>query len=278
LNPGRAYSTLKKVLERRDEDSARLRRRAVTLLARTEGAGAGEMLLDIVENDPDPDVRAEAVMWLSSVPDDKIVDKLEEIIRKSGEENLQKMAFLALYHHPNPSATSVLMKLAGDRKLDTEMRAEAIVALRQKRSPEMLAFMMDLYGRLSEDSLKDWVIVAVGGYETAEARRWLTDVTFDQSEPTELRATALGMLSEDRGVGAQELVNMYDTLEDHRMKAHAISALGRRSRRGDNPATDKLMEIARNERDLGLREEAVSWLGHSEDERAFEVLEEIISE
>jgi HEAT repeat protein len=61
---------------------------------------------------------------------------------------------------------------------------------------------------------------------------------------------------------------------DQEMKEQAIFVL---SQRKDAGAIDKLIEIARSDRDRDMRSKAIFWLGQSRDPRAMKLLEEIIS-
>jgi HEAT repeat protein len=58
------------------------------------------------------------------------------------------------------------------------------------------------------------------------------------------------------------------------MKEQAIFVL---SQKKDAGAIDKLIDIAKNDRDREMRGKAIFWLGQSRDPRAMRLLEEIIS-
>ena len=58
---------LQKVLERKDSCSVSLRRRAVYMVAQTKEQERSDILLRVASTDPSPEVRREAVRWLSEV-------------------------------------------------------------------------------------------------------------------------------------------------------------------------------------------------------------------
>jgi HEAT repeat protein len=99
MNSERAIPILKRVLQERDEDNeciAQMRSRAVFLLAQHLDEENLDVLLDVVRNDPNPEVRGQAVFWLSQVPGERTVDALEEILRESDDRELQEKALFAL--------------------------------------------------------------------------------------------------------------------------------------------------------------------------------------
>ena len=68
MDAERAMPLLKKVMARRDKCSEILRRKAVFLIAQKRTDEAADILVDAARNDPDAEVREQAVQWLSRVP------------------------------------------------------------------------------------------------------------------------------------------------------------------------------------------------------------------
>ena len=60
------------------------------------------------------------------------------------------------------------------------------------------------------------------------------------------------------------------------MREQVIFALSQRGNR-DPLAVDKLLDIAKNEKDRELRKKAIFWLGQSKDPRAAKLLAELIN-
>jgi len=67
MDADRAIPILKKVLARRDQCSVGLRRKAVFLVSQKHSPETESILLDAARNDPDEEVRQQAVFWLSQV-------------------------------------------------------------------------------------------------------------------------------------------------------------------------------------------------------------------
>ena len=67
MDAERAMPLLTRVLARRDAGSVCLRRKAVFLVAQKHTEGTEDVLLSTARNDPDGEVRGQAVFWLSQV-------------------------------------------------------------------------------------------------------------------------------------------------------------------------------------------------------------------
>ncbi|MFP5354542.1 MAG: HEAT repeat domain-containing protein, partial [Gemmatimonadota bacterium] len=70
-----------------------------------------------------------------------------------------------------------------------------------------------------------------------------------------------------------DLGSLYTRIGDREMKEQIIFVY---SQRRDPLAADKLMEIAKTEKDPELRKKAIFWLSQSRDPRVAKFLEEII--
>src|SRR5437879_7782246 len=87
-----ALPILKKVLAQRDGCSAGLRRKAVLVVSQKHGGETEDILLDVARNDPDSEVRQQAVFWLSQVGSDRAVTALDSILRSATDPELQDKA------------------------------------------------------------------------------------------------------------------------------------------------------------------------------------------
>jgi HEAT repeat protein len=278
MDPDRAIPAIRKVLARQDKENARLRREEVFIIARIKGAEADEMLMNAACNDTDLSVRADAVMMLSSVSSDKVIDTLEHLIRESDDLKIQENATVALYHHPSPRATVLLQSIAADAGLPREVRRQAITilgVLGEKRSLETAAFLMNLYREVSAEPFKEDIVVAIGRFRTAETRQWTIDLIRNDKEIPRVRQTALSMLMSDPQVSTHDLVEIYNTVPEKELRKTAIWLL---SRKEDPEATRKLLEIAREETDPEIRLEAIRWVGETNAPEAAELLEKLIEQ
>lgn len=274
MDAERAMPILRQVLERRDTCSVVLRRKAVFLVSQKRTTGTADLLLKTARTDPDSEVRQQAVFWLSQVPDERAVDMLEEILRNSKDEELQNKALFALSQHRSGRGSAILREFATREGASEELRGQAIFWLGQRPSTENNEFLRSLYGRLNNDELKDKVLFSLSQRRGMGNEKWLMDIAVNSRENTELRKKALFWAGQS-GVGVTEIIPLYSKITDREMKEQVIFVL---SQRGNTPAAvDKLMDIARNEKDSELRKKAIFWLGQSRDPRVQQFLLDMIN-
>jgi len=120
---------LGRVLGQRDECSTTLRRRAVYILGRRTDPGVASQLLDVARNDPDRNVRADAIGMLARMPGDQTVRVLEQLFTGSSDEHTQSAVFSALRGHNTPDARRVLRRYVERTDLSESLRANAVNAL-----------------------------------------------------------------------------------------------------------------------------------------------------
>jgi HEAT repeat protein len=272
MNAERAVPILKRVLERRDECSVVLRRKAVFLISQKRSAETADVLMDLARNDPDREVREQAVFWLSQVPGERTLELLSSILRDSRDATLQDKALFAISQHQGERGAEVLRDYATRDGAPEKLREQAIFWLGQRRSSESAEFLRALYPRLRSQQLKDKVIFSLSQQRGLGNDRWLMDRALDTREPIELRKQALFWASQ-MGGNIEQLVELYNRVPDHEVRNHLIFIY---SQRRERAAVDKLLDIAKNERDSELRKQAIFWLSQSRDPRAQQFLLDII--
>jgi HEAT repeat protein len=274
MDADRAVPILQKVLERRDECSAPLRRKAVFLLSQKRTPQTADLLLKIVRSDPDNEVREQAVFWLSQVPDERAVDMLEDILKNSKDEELQNKALFALSQHRSGRGSAILRDFATRAGASTELRGQAIFWLGQRPSQENNDFLRGLYTRLTDDELKEKVLFSLSQRRGMGNEQWLMNIAVNDQEDIELRKKALFWAGQS-GVGLDAIIPLYSKINDQEMKEQVIFVL---SQRNNSPAAiDKLMDIAKNDKDSELRKKAIFWLGQSRDPRVQQFLLDMIN-
>ncbi|HET8650333.1 MAG TPA: HEAT repeat domain-containing protein [Gemmatimonadales bacterium] len=275
MDSDRAVPILQKVLARRDSSSTCLRRRAVFLLAQKETDQTGRMLLDVVRNDPDPEVRGQAVFWLSQVQGDAAVAALDSVIRATKDPELQKKALFALGQQSGPKAAAALRAFAERDDVPEETRSTAVFWLGQKGRPEDAAFLRSLYSKTKNEQVKKRILFSVSqSGEGADNTAWLVKIARDTSEDLEQRKQALFWAGQS-GASTATMTSLYATMPGEDMKKQLIFVLGQRH---DPAAVDKLIDIARNEKDPELKRSALFWLGQSDDPRVTKLLEDLLTQ
>lgn len=267
-----AMPILQRVLENRSADNVAMRRRAIFLVSQQRSADRERILIDVVRNDPDPEVRSHAVFHLSQVRTPAAVAALDSILQSSTDRNLQQRALFALSQHRSEQAANILRAYAERGDAPIELRGTAIQWLGQNRSNGQ--YLITLYGRLSNRDLKEKALFALSQNRSDDHAQFLLDIAMDGSESIELRKRALFWVGQMR-VATEQLYQLYDRIDDREMKEQLIFVYGQRGR--DDAALDKLIDIVRNETDNHLKGRAIFWLGQSRNPRAIAVLEEIIN-
>jgi TolA-binding protein len=276
MDADRAVPLLKTVLARRDEGSACLRRKAVFLVSQKRSDETSRILLDAVRNDPDKEVREQAVFWLSQVPGDETVAALDSILQDpKTDPEIQEKAIFALSQHRNPRAAAILCTYSGRRDRPAELREKSIFWLGQRRSAENQTCLMNLYKNLENDDLKEKVIFSVSQMGGADNYRWLMDIALNTRENIELRKKALFWAGQGRNVDVADLVRLYDSMNDREMKEQLIFVY---SQRREEAALEKLFQIGKNDPDRELRKKAIFWVGQSRSPRAAQYLQELINQ
>ena len=273
MDSERAIPILTKVLERRDECSVVLRRKAVFLVSQKRTPQTADVLLKIARSDPDQEVREQAVFWLSQVPDERAVDMLEDILRNSKDEGLQNKALFALSQHRSGRGSAILRQFATRSGASEELRGQAIFWLGQRPSEENTQFLRNLFSQVTSEELKDKIIFSLSQRRGVGNEKWMMDIVSNTRESVETRKKALFWAGQS-GVAVAEISSQYNRLSDREMKEQVIFVL---SQRRDPAAVDKLLDIAKNDRDSELRKKAIFWLGQSKDPRVQQFLLDLIN-
>jgi HEAT repeat protein len=272
MDADRAMPILKQVLARRDACSAVLRRKAVFLVSQKQTSETANILMGAARNDPDQEVREQAVFWLSQVPGS--TGLLEDILKGNADEGVKEKALFSISQQNEPRAQQVLRDFALRESEDSDLREKAIFWLGQRSSSGNTEFLRTLYSRLTNEDLKEKVLFSLSQQQGVGNEQWLMSIVVNPKEDVELRKKALFWAGQS-GVATSELAGLYNRLTDTEVKDQVIFVLSQRQR--DPAAMDKLFDVARNEKDPELRKKAIFWLGQSRDPRAQQFLIDLIN-
>ena len=274
MDAERAMPMLRRVLERRDECSYILRRKAVFLVSQKGGREAEDLLVQVARNDPDRETREQAIFWLGQVQSERAVDLLQDVLNNSTDVGMKDKAIFALSQHQSPRAAQILRSVAERENESVEVRDKAIFWLGQKRSEDNAAFLKSLYAKTPNEELKDKIIFSLSqqrGYGNGD---WIMGIALDPKESIEMRKKALFWAGQNNGAPLDSLIRLYDRMSEPEMREQLIFVY---SQRRDSRAVDKLMDIARNDKDREMRTKAVFWLSQSRDPRVPKFLEDLLN-
>src|SRR5262245_30830109 len=256
MDPNGALPTLRRVLDRTDECSVQLRRSAAMMLARRADSASAAILANVARNDASLDVRVEAIQWLPRMPGTIGLNAIEEVLRTSDEERVQRAAIGALMSSDNPRARSSVRAILERRDASERLRVEALSRYDRDRSnADDAAFLKALYALTESERVKESILNAIariGGNDD-----FLMGVVRSENEPYAMRAAALGRVSRSGTISIADLSRLYDAADSRGMREQIINALAGRK---ETEATDKLVDIAKNSTDYNARRMAISAL------------------
>ncbi len=275
MDADNALPILERVLERRDDCSAGLRRKAVFLVAQKRSPRTAQILLETVRSDPDREVRENAIFWLSQVPGDETVAILDSVLQDpQTTTEIQEKAVFALSQQSSPKASERLRDYAARDGAPVAIREQAIFWLGQRKSPETGAFLQGLYPRLTEPELREKVVFSLAQLGGEENTRWLLALAKDAQQPIDARKQAVFWAAQSKAP-LTDLIGLYDAVPDLEMREQLIFVY---SQRKDPAAIDKLFDIARRDPNPELRRKAIFWIGQSKDPRVPQFLNDLINE
>jgi HEAT repeat protein len=274
-DPESTTPILRRVLARRDDCSASLRRAALYLLAKRKDPEAMNLVMMAARNESDVKVRADALRFLAAMPGDQAISTIEEIARTPGNESLQRSAIAALGRSDSPRARQSLRAIVERTDLSESLRASALASIERCECGGVKdngALLRSLYPRLETTRLKSSALRAIARSGGNDNEQWLLTVVRNQNEPVEVRAAALRYAGVS-SIPISDLVRMYDVAGDRPLRVQLIHLYAQRP----NPeATEKLIEIAKRGTDPDMRRMAISALSRKNDPRTKQLLLEII--
>jgi HEAT repeat protein len=276
-DPETAIPILENILKTRTEESAVLRRQAVFLAARLgDDERATDLMLDVLANDPDPEVRMHAAHWLARSDDPRAAAALRSAA-ESGDPELQQAAVFAIAQRLGPASAATLRDIASRPGTDPEIRAMAIHGLAQHPSPENTRYLMDLFETLPPGDVEAREAALFGLAQSPDgvSGDFLFGIASDPNEDPEIRQMALFAAARSGGIGAARFGQLYRQSNSREQKEQLLFAL---TQSEDPAAFDVLLEIARTETDPELKQNAVFWIGRSDDPRARELMLEILEQ
>ena len=276
-DPETAIPILENILTTRTPETAGLRQQAVFLLARQDDdARTTGLMLDIMQNDPDPEVRMHAAHWLARSKDPRATAALTEAAQ-SGDPELQSAAVFALGQMPGPQSSAALKDIASRPDVDPDVRAMAIHGLARQPSAENTQYLMELFRTLPKDDAeaRAAALFALSQSSNGVDGEFLYSIAADPNEDPDIRGMALFAAAQNGSLTAAQLGQIYRNAADPEMKGQVMFAI---TQSDDPGAFDVLLEIARTETDPELKQNAVFWVGHSDDPRAKALMLEILEQ
>ena len=191
---------------------------------------------------------------------------------------MRKRAVYALSRSKSPRAAATLREIVLDPSTDADLRGDALTWYMGgpgRTSDDAFTFLKDVYGRADDTRFKQRVLQIIASRRTDESRAFLVDIAQNPKESMEIRRTAIWTL-QGAGVTNAQLAQIYDRGTDVEVRKQVIGVLGGLK---DNAGVDKLLDIARNEKNVELRKQAISnAVAHEGSARPRSCMQEIIDQ
>jgi HEAT repeat protein/TolA-binding protein len=273
MDPTAAMPLLRKVLDRKDECSSELRRRAVFMLGRRGDAESAQLLIAAAKSDPSYTVRSEAISALPRLTGDVGLNALEDMLRTEQDERIQRSIVRSLTSSDNQKARQSMRALIDRKDAPLSLRVEAVSSFNNDHATaDDAAYLRNLYGKADNDHVKEAIIGAVGRMGGADNDKWVLAIAQNQNEPSQLRAAAISRLLRSNSSIA-DLNKLYDSADSYNIRSQIVNVLANRK---EPEATDKLLDIVKNSTVVDLRKQAMNAITRKNDPRSTQLLMDII--
>ena len=271
-NPERGMAYVAEMMKPGSKASTRLKEAGIELLRRFGGKQASALLLDIIRNQTDPQLRVVAIQTLGRTGDESVLPTLKDLANNATDDEVGKAAVFAISRFEGANARGMLLELARSGKT-VEIRKGAIFWLSQNGDAAMDE-LMRIYEGDRNTEVRKQIVFALKRMGSPRALAKLQEIARG-SDDVEVRKDALHWIGQSGDAQAIEfLVQFYDTEKSDEVKQQVIFAL---SRTDDKRALHKLMDIARHDSSVEMRKQAIFWIGRSSDPEARKFLEDILN-
>ena len=131
----------------------------------------------------------------------------------------------------------------------------------------LLGVARELSGRNGDEAMSGAVFADAGDISPELSR-----LVRDRDASVETRKQALFWFGQG-DASTKDLVRLYDSLDARALREHFTFVV---SQRRDDEAIDKLIDIARTDRDSETRKQAMFWLGQTKDPRAIKFFHDVL--
>lgn len=193
------------------------------------------------DNQSDDDLKLLALNGLVQSDPDRAYPYLEKLLKSAQSPRLKRNALFVLAESNSPKYRQLLEQIArGGGNPDLQISAIEYMAHRNNSQP-----LIQIYNSSTDPAVKRAVIRSLANDKPAILQIAKTEKNSD------LRIEAIRMLG--RNVDQADLWQMYQSEQDPNVKRQILSMLSN--------SPDKLLEVARSDKDLNMRRTAVTMLG-----------------
>jgi hypothetical protein len=216
------------------------------------------------------DANGMPLVWLTGVPADASIAYLEKLVRPDGSF---EGALLAISMHDDPQADTALERFTRPAQ-SQKVREKAIFWLGANRGARGVEILSKLLANDPSDFIRDKTVFALFIGKQPEALPLLMQAAKSDPAP-HVRGQALFWLAQKAGKRAEAtIVDAILNDPDTEVKKRAVFALSQLPKEDGVP---KLIEVARTQKNPEVRKQAFFWLGQSQDPRALQFIEQVLT-
>lgn len=248
---------------------------------RVEIAGLTRNVQVIMQSasDENESVRLTALQSLLRVDVPRALIMVADWLKPDSHETLNmKVSAVTLLGRGGVKAATPLLSQVVNEQTDTRLRVAATYALAQIDDPGVFDFLKGVVANSNNQLVAEAALYAVAHLPGERSSAFISELARASNNATPAtRQQAILLLAQTETEGTvEELVNIYDTVQDPETRKQTLLALGLTR----NPrAQAKLLEIARQQNgDAELRGQAILALGQRGEPRALESLVKLYDE
>lgn len=248
----------------------------VVILLRAEAGKVGK--IKSYTSDCELDAGGLPVYWLTDVKPPDSVRYLSTIAQSSNgtkdDERRNGSAVSALALHADPSADNVLEALAAASQPEA-LRRKAIFWLGNARGRRGYEVLNRIVREDANDKIREHAVFALTQSKEPEAIPTVIRVA-REDKVARVRGQALFWLAQRAGrkVAASELSHAIDNDPETEVKKKAVFGL---TQIPENEGIPMLIQVARSNKNVAVRKQAMFWLGQSKEPRAVSFFEEVLT-
>jgi hypothetical protein len=218
------------------------------------------------------------MIWLTDVSPVESIELLKSFaLSRKGtrkvRERVNDNAVSTIAMHEDPTVMDVLEEFVEPGQRD-ELREKAVFWIGAQGGSRAIKILTRLLHDDPDSEVREQAIFALTLPDDPEAIETIIRVARNDRDP-DVRSNALFWLANEAGERATETIqNAIENDPDTDVKEQAVFALSQLPRDEGVPL---LIRVARTNRNSEVREQAIFWLGQSDDERALDFFEEILS-
>jgi HEAT repeat protein len=249
----------------------------LVVLLRAENGSIGR--IRTVSEDCTIDAGGLKVIWLSDVKPAESVKYLEKFVtaqefEEHGHDRLSRGALSAIAMTGDASADQAIASFTAPDKPES-LRRETAFWAGEARGAAGLAVLKRMAKNDPSSEVRAQVTFALSVSRESEALDEMIRMAHEDTS-THVRGQALFWLAQKAGKKAASTISgAIDDDPDTEVKKKAVFAL---SQMPKDEGVPKLIEVAQNNRNPDVRKQAMFWLGQSNDPRALEFFEKVLSQ